>query len=141
MLKETQDVTLRLRLQAYERLVLFVERITPRQIIPRLYDSGMTVRDLQQMVSQSINSEFEHNLAQQIYVSPNVWDTVKSVKEQQLAMVNHLAQTLHPDAPARELHVRILEVIQKAGEEELPTDMATRIIKAEAAKILSYGSL
>ena len=139
--KDAQDVTLRLRLQAYERLTLFIERISQRQLIARIYDSNMTVRDLQQAVILTITAEFEHNLAQQIYVSKNVWETVKGVKEQEMNMVSTLARTLDPEAPARDLHARILEVVSQAGENDLPTDIALKIIKDEAAKVMSYGTL
>ena len=138
--KDTQDVTLRLRLQAYERLILFVERMSPRLLIPRVYDANMTVRDLQSVMSYSISSEYEHNMSQQIYVSANVWETVKNVKEQELNMINRLAQTLNPDAPARDFHARILEVMQQA-EGDLPTDMALQIISNEVRKVMSFGSM
>ena len=137
--KDSQDTTLRLKLQAYERLVLFIERISPRQLIPRVYDSSMTVRDLQQMMTYSIKTEFEHNMSQQIYVSNNVWETVKNVKEQELNMINRISQTLDPEAPARDLHARILDVMQKA-EEDLPTNVALQIINNEVKQVLSFGS-
>ena len=138
--KDSQDVTLRLRLQAYERLVLFIERISPRQLIPRVYDPSMTVRDLQQAMVLSIGAEFEHNVSQQIYVSSNVWETVRNVKEQEQNMINRLAQTLPPDAHARDFHARILEVMEQA-EGDLPTDMALQIINNEVRKVMSFGSI
>jgi hypothetical protein len=137
--KDTQDVTLRLRLQAYERMVMFAERISPRQLIPRVYESEMTVRDLQTAIVLTIKAEFEHNLSQQIYLSSNVWQTVVGVKEQELNMVNHLARTLNPDAPAHELHMRILEVLSK-NEDETPTEVALKIIHDEATRVMTYGT-
>ncbi len=137
--QDAQDVTLRLRLQAYERMVLFIERIGPRQLITRVYDSSMTVRDLQMAITFTIRTEFEHNLSQQIYVSKNVWETVKGVKEQELNMVNRIAQSLPPDAPAKELHARILDVITKT-EEELPTDVALTIINNEVRSVMAFGT-
>ncbi|MBL7692087.1 MAG: hypothetical protein JNM41_10870 [Flavipsychrobacter sp.] len=134
-----QDVTLRLRLQAYERLALFVERISARQLIPRVYDGDMTVRDLQLAMTMSIRTEFEHNLSQQIYVSKNVWETVKGVKEQELNMINRISQSLNPEAPARDLHARILDVASRASD-DLPTDVALQIINAEVKTVLHYGS-
>src|ERR1019366_157382 len=98
LFKDTQDITLRLRLQAYERLVMFVERISPRQLVTRVYDPSMTVRDLQIAMTMTIRTEFEHNLSQQIYVSHNVWETVKGVKEQEINMANQLSRALNPDA-------------------------------------------
>ncbi len=138
--RESQDITLRLRLQAYERMVLFVERISPGQLIPRIYDASMTVRDLQQAYIFNVRAEFEHNLAQQIYVSKNVWETVKSVKEQEINMVIQVAQTLSPDAPAKDLHTRILEILLKA-DQELPTNVALQIINEEVKIVMSFGSI
>ena len=137
---EAQDVTLRLRLQAYERLVMFLERMSPRQLIPRVYDPSMTVRDLQTAMTQTIRSEFEHNLSQQIYVSRNAWETVKSVQEQELAMINKVSATLNPDAAAKELHIRILEILAHANT-ELPSEMALQILNAEVRTVLQYGSV
>jgi hypothetical protein len=139
MLSQTQDVTIRLRLQAYERLALFVERIHPRQLIPRLYQQGMTVADLQQTIIYNINTEFEHNLAQQIYVTRQVWETIRRTKEQEIAMVSQVAKNLDPNAPARDLHTKIVDyVLTTAG--ELPTEIALNLINEEAKRILSYGA-
>jgi len=140
LLKDTNDVTIKLRLAAYERLVLFIERIHPRQLVPRIYEPGMTVSELQQMLIYNINVEFEHNLSQQVYVTQAVWSTVKSVKEQELNMINQIAQQLNSAAPAKELHARIVEYLISV-EGELPTDVALQIINDEAKKVLSYGSM
>lgn len=137
--QDGQDTTLRLRLQAYERMALFIERISTRQLIPRIFDSSMTVKELQIAITLTIRTEFEHNLSQQIYVSKNVWETVKGVKEQELNMVNRISQTLDPEAPANELYARILDVISKA-DGPLPTDVALEIINAEVKTVMQYGS-
>ncbi|MCF8451080.1 MAG: hypothetical protein K9G49_14500 [Taibaiella sp.] len=134
-----QDVTLRLRLQAYERLAMFIERIGSRQLIPRLYDPEMTVRDLQIAITITIRTEFEHNVSQQIYVSKNVWETVKGVKEQELNMINRVAQSLNPEASAKELHARIMEIVSKT-EQDLPTEVALQIINSEVKTVMQYGS-
>src|ERR1700742_1869115 len=75
LFQDTQNITLPLRLQAYERLAIFIERLHPRQLIPRICRKGMTVSDLQQAIAFSIRTEFEHNLSQQVYVSREVWET------------------------------------------------------------------
>jgi hypothetical protein len=138
LLRDTQDTTVRLRLQAYERLVIFIERIQPRQLVPRVYMSGMTVRDLQQAMVYNIQTEFEHNLSQQIYVSPHVWDTVKNVKEQELNMVHQMAQQMNPEAPGKDLNMRIMDYVM-SQEEEMPTTVALQIINDEAKRMLFYG--
>lgn len=138
LLQESQNVTIPLRLQAYERLTLFVERIHSRNLVPRVYQPGMTVNELRFELVMSINAEYEHNLSQQIYVSRQVWQTVKHMKEQEQAMINQLAQQLPPDAPAKELQVRLADYIMTI-EGELPSDIALQIINEEAKKVLSYG--
>ncbi|MCW3123590.1 MAG: hypothetical protein JWQ38_3082 [Flavipsychrobacter sp.] len=142
LFKDTQDITLRLRLQAYERLVMFIERIHPTQIIPRVYDSSMTVQDLQHVLVMTIRAEYEHNLTQQIYVSKNAWETVKNVKEQEINMVHNISKTLKSDAPAKELHARILDYVYKTSEDgELPTDIALHILNEDVRRVMTYGAI
>ena len=138
--QEGQSTTLNLRLQAYERLVILIERISPRNLIPRLYDPAMTVFDLQQAMIFTITAEFEHNLSQQIYVSKNVWETVKSVKEQEINMVHQIGNTMDANAPAKELHARILDFVNR-GDGESPTDVALFMLNDEVKKVLAYGSI
>lgn len=133
--QENMDTTLRLRLQAYERLALYMERIHPRVLIPRLYETGMTVRDLQTAITMTINSEFEHNLSQQIYVSAQIWKTVQGVKEQELAMVNQIASQLNPDNSAKELHQRMIDFII-SNENSIPVEVALEVINNEAKLVL-----
>jgi hypothetical protein len=139
MLRDNQDTTVRLRLQAYERLVMFIERIHPRQLIPRVYQTGMTVSELQGAIVFNIQAEFEHNLSQQIYVSKKVWDTVRGVKEQEMNMINNIAQQLNPNDPAKALHQRMVDYVLTV-EGEMPTEIALNIINEEAKTVLSYGS-
>lgn len=138
LLHETQNVTIPLRLQAYERLSLFVERIQNRQIVGRVYSSGMTVAELRQALVLTINAEWEHNLTQQIYVSRQVWETVKHMKEQELALIHGIAQQMNAEAPAKELQQRLGEYIN-AQENETPGSVALAIIGEEAKRVLSYG--
>src|SRR6186713_1948779 len=67
--KSLQKETIQLRLQAYERLLLYLERISPNSILPRLHRSGMTAGQLQTELIVTIRTEFEHNYSQQLYVS------------------------------------------------------------------------
>lgn len=135
--REGMDTTLRLRLQAYERLALYMERIHPRVLIPRVYVSGMTTRELQTELLQAIRMEYEHNLSQQIYVSAQVWKTVQSVKEQEMAMINQVAGMLNPEGSAKELHQRMIDFII-SNENDLPVEVALDVINNEAKLVLSH---
>lgn len=134
--KEGMDTTLRLRLQAYERLAMYMERIHPRVLIPRVYATGMTVRDLQTAMLEVVRAEYEHNLSQQIYVSAQVWKTVQSVKEQEMAMMNQLASQLNPDSSAKELHQRMIDFIV-SNENSIPSEVALEVINNEAKLVLA----
>lgn len=139
LLRESQNVTIPLRLQAYERLTLFTERIQTRQIMQRVYVTGMTVGDLRQALVLTINAEWEHNLTQQIYVSRQVWETVKHMKEQEMALIHGLASQLSADAPAKELQVRLADYLAEQGADS-PGQIAVAIISEEAKKVLSFGA-
>ena len=139
LLHDSQNVTLPLRLQAYERLTLFTERIQTRQIMPRVYASGMTVADLRTALVLTINAEWEHNLTQQIYVSRQVWETVKHMKEQELALIHGLASQLAADAPGKELQVRLADYLGEADGDS-PGQIALAVIAEEAKRVLSFGA-
>lgn len=129
------NAALPLQLQAYERIVLFVERITPQNLITRVYQQGLTVSDMQIGLIQTIKAEFEHNISQQIYVSAEAWEAVKTVKEQVTSIVIQVASKLPADAPGMTLNKGILEIFLQAGES--PADIAARIINAEAKKLMN----
>lgn len=139
MLSDNQDITVRLRLQAYERLAVFVERVHPRQLVPRVYQPGMTVADLQRVLLFTIKSEFEHNLSQQLYVSRQVWNAVRGVKEQEINMINQIVRQLDATLPAQELHKRIVDYIMTV-DGDIPTDVALELIHEETRNVLLYGA-
>ncbi|MGX5819887.1 DUF7935 family protein [Chitinophaga lutea] len=129
-----QQVVLPLQLQAYERMVLFVERINPQSLISRVNQPGFTVLDMQIGMVSSIKSEFDHNVSQQIYVTPPAWEAVKTVKEQTISIINQVALKLPPDAPSIELNKQLLELFM--AQPESPSDIAAEIINAEARKLM-----
>lgn len=130
----TSNTALPLQLQAYERIVMFVERITPQNLISRVYQPGLTAADMQIGLIQTIKAEFEHNISQQIYVSPEAWEAVKTVKEQVTSVIIQVAGKLPQDAPGMALNKNILEIFLQGGES--PADIAARIINAEAKKLM-----
>lgn len=140
LLHDTQNITIRMRLQAFERLALLMERVHPRQMVPRVYISGMTVSMLQQALVTTIRSEYEHNLSQQIYVSREVWESIKKAVEQEIGMIHQIAQRLSPDAPGKELNVHISEYLVNL-ESQLPSEIALAILHDEARRVLSYGAV
>ncbi|MBC7758199.1 MAG: hypothetical protein H7069_05045, partial [Phormidesmis sp. FL-bin-119] len=72
--KESLKLTLPLRLQAYERTILFLERISPPNMLIRLHVPGMSAREMQQVIIADIRAEYQHNISQQLYVSATTWN-------------------------------------------------------------------
>lgn len=140
LLHETQNITIRMRLQAFERLTLLMERVHPRQMMPKVYNSAMTVSVLQQVLVSTIRTEYEHNLSQQVYVSREVWESVKTAIEQEIGMVHQIAQRLSPEAPAKELNHYISDYLVSL-DDQVPSEIALRIIHDEARRVLSYGAV
>lgn len=128
--------TMMLRLQAYERLSIFTERIHPRSLISRLYDTDLTNQQFHLILIQNIQQEFEHNLSQQIYVSNQVWKTVATVKEQEMAMINNIGGSVNPNGPAREMVNKIMDYLQHE-DTIMPVSIALEMINNEAKMVLS----
>lgn len=137
LIKEGLKISLPLRLQAYERLAVFLERIDPRAIIPRVYKAGMQVKDLQYALVRNIKEEFGYNLSQQIYISTQTWNAVVGIKEQELAMINQIAAEMPPEASAKEYHQRIIDFIVRAKEDQLPITVGLKLLRNEAKLVLT----
>lgn len=84
---ETEKIMLPLKLQALERVTLYLERINPESLIMRNHRSGMTALDMQRDLLKNIREEFEHNLSQQVYLNPSTWDAVRNAKEETTKLV------------------------------------------------------
>jgi hypothetical protein len=126
---ETTKTLLPIRLQAYERMALFLERISPNNLLIRLNGQTPNVLSFQQLMLSEIREEFSHNLSQQVYMSDEAWTTVKNAMNETVALINLSAKDLSPDAPAIELSKRIFEIMM--GKEVNPSDEALKVVKQE----------
>jgi hypothetical protein len=124
-----------LQLQAYERLVLLCERIALPNLISRLTQPGLSAREMQVFLIETIKQEFEYNASQQIYVSQPAWEAVRSLKDQNMLMINSIAKTLAPDSTATDLNRQIIEGLMHEEKAALHTYVADTL-NAEAKKIM-----
>ncbi|SFE86316.1 hypothetical protein SAMN05518672_11186 [Chitinophaga sp. CF118] len=131
--KSTDKSVLPLQLQAYERLVLLVERINLQNLIGRVFQQGLTATDMQIGLIQTIKAEYDHNVAQQIYVSPVAWEAVKTLKEQTITIINQVASQLPQEATAMDLNKQILEIFLQA--DNSPSELTSQILNAEAKQL------
>ncbi len=118
-----------LRLQAYERMVLFLERISPSNLVPRINSNNLTVSDLRHILLNEIKTEYNHNITQQIYMSDEAWNLVKNAMEELIVIINSAAKDLDPDETSMALAKRIFEEYLKY--ENDPLIMAISLLKGE----------
>ncbi|MEI7896574.1 MAG: hypothetical protein WCJ26_06025 [bacterium] len=122
-----------LRLQAYERFVLFLERIHPSNLMIRLNNPELSAAQMQSLLVRTIREEFEYNLSQQLYISGNSWELIKNAKEESIAMINHASSGLPEDARSADLVKRVFDVAINRG--KLPVETAQEEIKRELQKL------
>jgi hypothetical protein len=128
-----QNASMPIRLQAYERIILLLERISPGSLVLRVNQPGMTAFQLQAALIQNIRDEFEHNLAQQIYLSSAAWELAKNAKEETIKLVNIAASKLNESASALNLGSVIFEL--SANSDKLPVTTAIEYIKKEVRQL------
>lgn len=124
-----------LQLQAYERLVMLCERISLPTLISRTSAPQLSVQEMQVILAENIKQEFEYNASQQIYVSPGAWSAVQNLKDQNLLIINQVANILPPDAKGTDLNKNLLEVIMNQKEKALHT-IVLEALNFEAKKLM-----
>ncbi len=134
-----QKIVTPIRLQAYERVTLFLERISPDLLMSRVRQPNMKVKDLQNAMITSIRREFEHNLSQQIYMTPDAWEVVLNAKESVTQLVYVAANKLDAEDSAVKLSKLIMDMLIKANES--PVKKAVRFIKDETHHFLDNKPL
>ena len=112
--------TIKLRLQAYERLCVYAERSSLKNLVSRTSFVDLNVVDLQLTLLDTLRSEYEYNVSQNIYVSADMWKAIGNLKDQNIYIINQLAATLPSNAPAIELSRRLIEYASKQNAELSP---------------------
>lgn len=127
-------ITLPVRLQAYERFILLLERMAPAQAINRALEPGMTSYGLQLVLVRNLREEFEHNAAQQLYITQEGWVMAKSAKETVIHLINSAAVQTEASSPGNELARIILEKWSEI--EPNPVQKAIDQLKSEVNRLL-----
>lgn len=130
--RENQKTALPLRLQAYERMTLFLERISPGKLLFRIKPTSVEKELYEQLLIKTIEQEFEHNLAQQIYLSNDCWDYIKTAKNATIGMIRKITAT-EAVTSADDLRQNLLKsLIDKPA----PSDAALAFIKKEVKNFI-----
>jgi hypothetical protein len=126
---DRQKISTPVRLQAYERLVLYLERISPESLLIRVNQPNLTAKKLQSNLLTNIRTEWEHNLSQQLYISNKAWSIVKNAKENVIKLINTCSDKIEGDKPSILLSKIILERLVELDEH--PTNKAIEFLKKE----------
>ncbi|GJM60054.1 hypothetical protein [Persicobacter diffluens] len=124
---KNSEVILPNRLQAYERICLFLERVSPHNLLPRVNHPGLTAAELKSVLAHEIREELNHNLSQQVYMSDNAWNLVKGTSENLILLINEEAGKLPADAKGLDLAKVIFERMSR--EEDFITGALSEIKK------------
>lgn len=122
------------KLQAYERLTIFLERISPESMLLRHSPHELTVSEYHHILLNTIRQEYEHNLSQQIYVSSILWETIRGAKEKLVTLINRTSEELDQNSPGYELSKKIFN--EYLDEDPAPVALALSDLKKEVAKFL-----
>lgn len=133
--KNNVSVITPLRLRAYERLILVLERTNPNALILNAIQPEMTAFDLQKTLLSIIRQEFSHNFSQQIYVSDESWRNFRSAQESLLRLVNISASQCNPNEKATILAERIIQIFSSS--DESPTEFAIKRMKEEVRTLFT----
>ncbi|WP_422860053.1 hypothetical protein ACOKFD_03865 [Flagellimonas sp. S174] len=128
--KDAQKDALPIRLQAYERMVLFLERISLNSLVVRVAPVGTSKSDYENLLIKQIETEFEHNLSQQIYMSDECWNIIKTAKNATIQAIRSagMSQTESPDK-LRE------DILNQTMEKQSPSSTALSFIKKEVSEL------
>lgn len=131
--KERQKFFLPNRVDAYQCIILLMERIHPNSLIMRHNNPGMPAAAMQVKLLEAIRNEYEHNIAQQMFISQATWDLVKKSKDETVKIIHLAGQQMNETSTAMELSSKIFEIVGEIG--ELPSDIAVRALKEEVQSL------
>jgi hypothetical protein len=129
-----------LKLQAYERLILFSNRIAIPHLISRLQQEGnsssnISSTDQQLILVATIKEEFEHNVTQQLYVSKTAWDAVTNFKEKNILLIHQAASTLPVGSNAGELNRLLISFLASDPSGDMH-QLVSEVLSLEVKQIL-----
>ncbi len=131
--KERQSFFLPNRVEAYQRAVLLMERISPNSLVMRLHNPGFPAKMMQAELLKAIREEYDHNVAQQIFISPKAWEMVRNSKEETIKIINIAGGQMSDVSMALDLSAKIFEITAEVG--KLPTEITIEFLKRELQEL------
>lgn len=131
--QERQKFFLPSRVEAYQRAVLLMERIHPNSLVMRHHNPGLPATAMQAKLLESIREEYEHNIAQQLFIDPESWEMVKKAKDETVKIINLAGQQMEPTSTAMDLSGKIFEIVGEVG--TMPTEIAVQRLITDLQKL------
>jgi hypothetical protein len=131
--KQRQEYFLPSRVEAYQRAVLLMERIHPNSLVMRLHNPGLPAKALQAEFLKAIREEYDHNVAQQLFISPQGWQMVKNSKEETIKIINIAGNQMLATSNGMDLSAKIFELVTEIG--QLPTEITVEYLKTELQEL------
>lgn len=126
---QRQNYFLPSKLEAYQRCILLLDRIAPANLTLRTLQVGQNARTQQSILIKTVREEFEHNIAQQLFVSPQAWTMLVHAKEEVLRVINIAASAVDSEANATDLAAKVIEI--SAQIEQFPTEICRAFLQVE----------
>ncbi len=130
---KNNETVLPIRLQAYERVALLLERISPNNMLLRLSDPSISAYDFQQLLLKEIREEFNHNLSQQVYISDGVWARVRATVNDIVTAVQESSQKMDEKKNAIDLAEAIFDYMIKLDRD--PVGETLSVVKEEIRQL------
>jgi len=131
--KDRQGFFMPHRMEAYQRFILLLNRVTPGNIVLRYHNPAYPAKKVQLDMLEAIREEFNHNVAQQMFISHQAWKMITDAKEESIRIINLAGDTLEPTAMSLDLATRIMEI--SAEVDRMPTDIASDFLKKELQEL------
>ena len=121
-----------MRIQAYERCIILMERIRPQALVMRIYKGGMNARFTQSEFVKTIREEFNHNMSQQLYISDNAWSLLVLAREEIVQLIQLCSQDLSDADSGGDFSQKLMSTYHLL--EKSPIDEAIKFLKQEMNK-------
>lgn len=129
LIQQKQAFLLPLKAEAFQRVILYLERIHPSALSFRLIQPNMNALLLQSLMLKSVREEFDHNVAQQMYLSAESWSKIKNAKEETVQLINVAASQMKPDSTANDFATALVSITAEIN--PLPSEIALEYLKKE----------
>ena len=129
--KDSQKHAMPLRLQAYERLVLFLERINPAKLLIRVTPQSSDKHAYEDYLIAQIEQEYEHNLTQQIYISAESWDIITTAKNATIQLIRKSNMSEKVESANKLREVMLTDLFDKQS----PSSVAVAYLKNEVSQL------